>query len=239
MLGFRGVQQDWPWLSPSWLHQAQPPGRARPPEQTLVPLGRQRCQSMNEGTPGLSEAKGRTSVCPAKGRCSPGRARHPLRDGVAVGTPQCGLGAEQGAGTRARWKPGSKVPAGCTAGRTGPASHCIPLSLARQHPQLALRGPRLPLPRAAHWGPGRPWSRSRLRPGLHPCREQSQGLWGFPGGNGKAEDVLQIRHAGAAGGTAAGFGGLWETWGGCGALGWLWGSGRLRELSPPPRWDGP
>lgn len=189
---------------------------------------------MNEGTPGLSEAKGRTSVCPAKGRCSPGRARHPLRDGVAVGTPQCGLGAEQGAGTRARWKPGSKVPAGCTASRTGPASHCIPLSLARQHPQLALRGPRLPLPRAAHWGPGRPWSHSRLRPGLHPCREQSQGLWGFPGGNGKAEDVLQIRRAGAAGSTAAGFGGLWETWGGCGALGWLWGSGRLRELSPPP-----
>lgn len=89
-------------------------------------------------------------------------------------------------------------------------------------------------PPCSSLGSRRPWSHSRLRPGLHPCREQSQGLWGFPGGNGKAEDVLQIRRAGAAGSTAAGFGGLWETWGGCGALGWLWGSGRLRELSPPP-----
>lgn len=89
-------------------------------------------------------------------------------------------------------------------------------------------------PLCSSLGSRRPWSHSRLRPGLHPCREQSQGLWGFPGGNGKAEDVLQIRRAGAAGSTAAGFGGLWETWGGCGALGWLWGSGRLRELSPPP-----
>lgn len=165
---------------------------------------------MNEGTPGLSEAKGRTSVCPAKGRCSPGRARHPLRDGVAVGTPQCGLGAEQGAGTRARWKPGSKVPAGCTAGRTGPASHCIPLSLARPEgaptatppcSSLGSRPPLVPLPPP---------------PGAASVQRTIAGAVGLPGrkreGRGCAPDQAR--------------GGCWRH--GCGVWGPVGDLGRLR-----------
>lgn len=192
---------------------------------------------MNEGTPGLSEAKGRTSVCPAKGRCSPGRARHPLRDGVAVGTPQCGLGAEQGAGTRARWKPGSKVPAGCTASRTGPASHCIPLSLARQHPQLALSGPRLPLPRAAHWGPAAPGPTPASARGCIRAENNRRGCGASREETGRprmcsrsgARGLLEarLRGLGACGrlGAAAGL------WGGCGAQGGC-GNSPLAGMGP-------
>lgn len=69
--GVQGVQQHCCDLCPSCLHQPWTPGRAQCPEQTVVPSG-VLCHPRNEGNPGLSEAKGHTLVCPAKGCCSPG-----------------------------------------------------------------------------------------------------------------------------------------------------------------------